>query len=196
MSATPTSHGTAGSSNTVLSNRLKRELQQLSTDPPPGVTAYPVDDDIMHWHAQLTGPDSSVFENGSFDLDVRIPDRYPFTPPSVRFATPVYHPNIDEAGRICLDLLKAGWKPSLNLATLLTSIRLLLVSPNCDDALVAEIAKEYVSNKDAYEKNARKWTAMHAVKHVTKAPSATRQPASAETIEPPKEKKPRLVGKS
>lgn len=32
--------------------------------------------------------------------------RYPNDPPKVRFVTPVYHPNIDNGGRICLDTLK------------------------------------------------------------------------------------------
>lgn len=58
-------------------------------------------------------------------------------PPSVRFVTPVYHPNIDSgaflvalplpsspppspAGRICLDILNVGdkgkWTPSLSIS--------------------------------------------------------------------------------
>ncbi len=27
-------------------------------------------------------------------------------PPKMQFITPIYHPNVDDAGRICLDILK------------------------------------------------------------------------------------------
>ena len=44
--------------------------------------------------------------------------RYPFEPPRVRFITPVFHPNIDGEGRICLDTLKM--QPQVNLIIIIT----------------------------------------------------------------------------
>ena len=57
---------------------------------------------------------------------------------------------------------KGSWKPSLNLATILTSIRLLLTEPNPSDPLMAEIANEYQFNKERFEENAKKWTKEYA----------------------------------
>ncbi|KAG7212561.1 hypothetical protein KM043_012863 [Ampulex compressa] len=101
--------------------------------------------------ATIIGPQGSPYQDGAFDLDVIIPKRYPFEPPRITFLTPVYHPNIDNSGRICMDLLKmppqGGWKPTLNLKNLLEAIQLLLANPNVDDPLMAEIAQEYRLNK-------------------------------------------------
>ena len=44
---------------------------------------------------------------GTFNAELFLPDDYPMTPPKIRFLTPIYHPNIDKLGRICLDVLKS-----------------------------------------------------------------------------------------
>ncbi|MCL4127393.1 UNVERIFIED_CONTAM: hypothetical protein GTU68_009128 [Idotea baltica] len=95
--------------------------------------------------------------------------RYPFQPPMVRFITKIYHPNIDSMGRICLDALKlppsGGWRPACyNIASILTSVRLLMSAPNPDDPLMADIADQFQLNRDAYEKTAIEWTKKYATK--------------------------------
>ena len=34
---------------------------------------------------------------------------YPFKAPAVRFETACFHPNVDQHGNICLDILKEKW---------------------------------------------------------------------------------------
>jgi ubiquitin-conjugating enzyme E2 T len=88
-----------------LAGRLQQELKMLQ-DPSPGVCVWPSDElNLSQLEAQILGPDGTVYANGVFKLQVRVPDRYPFEPPNVKFVTPIYHPNIDSGGRICHDIL-------------------------------------------------------------------------------------------
>lgn len=147
-------------------SRLKRELSLLATEPPPGITCWQDTDQMGDLRAQIIGGANTPYEKGVFTLEVTIPERYPFEPPQIRFLTPIYHPNIDSAGRICLDVLKlppkGAWRPSLSIATVLASIQLLMAEPNPDDPLMADISSEFKYNKPVFLSNARRWTEQHA----------------------------------
>ncbi|KAG7472146.1 hypothetical protein MATL_G00105430 [Megalops atlanticus] len=148
-------------------SRLKRELQMLSTEPPPGISCWQTEGQIDDLRAQIVGGENTPYEGGLFSLEIKIPERYPFEPPKMCFLTPIYHPNIDSTGRICLDALKlppkGAWKPSLNISTVLTSIQLLMAEPNPEDPLMADISFEYKYNKQVYLEKAKRWTEKHAI---------------------------------
>src|SRR5271156_4786121 len=114
-------------SKSTIINRIKKEITEMQKSPPENCSAGPENDkNIMLWKASIIGPKASPFENGIFDLTIEFPANYPFHPPNIRFTTPVYHPNINKAGAICLDILKSEWSPALTIAKVLLSICSLL----------------------------------------------------------------------
>jgi len=62
----------------------------------------------LRWIATIDGPKDSVYENLKFKLSLKFPQNYPYTPPTIRFITCCFHPNIDSDGVICLDILKVN----------------------------------------------------------------------------------------
>ena len=149
-------------------SRMKKEIEMLANDPGPGISAWPANDDnMMILQAQIQGPQESPYQEGLYSLTIDIPDRYPFEPPRVRFTTPIYHPNIDSDGRICLDTLKmqphGSWSPSININTLLLTIRVLMGSPNADDGLVPDITEEYKRDVALWRRKALEHTRLNAI---------------------------------
>lgn len=142
--------------------RILKEINDVNVDPPESCSAGPVGDDIYHWTATIMGPTGSPYAGGIFNLDIHLTDEYPYKAPNIKFKTPVFHPNIDKKGNICLDLLKNNWSPALTITKLLLSICSLLTDPNPNDPLVPEVAFIYKTNKQQFENMAREWTLKYA----------------------------------
>ncbi|WAR03202.1 UBE2T-like protein [Mya arenaria] len=113
--------------------RMKKEIQMITVSPPPGISCWQKDESLYHLEAQIIGGEDTPYSGGIFKLEIQIPDRYPFEPPKVKFMTPIYHPNIDTAGRICLDTLKMPPK-----------------------------SNEFKHNKPQFLQTAKLWTEKHA----------------------------------
>ena len=142
--------------------RIKKELQNLTEDPPANCSAGPLGEDIFHWQATIMGPSDSPYEGGIFIMSIKFPKDYPFKPPRITFETKIYHPNINSSGGICLDILKNEWSPALTISKVLLSICSLLCDPNPDDPLVPDIARLYKQNKEKYMRTAQLWTIQYA----------------------------------
>ena len=142
--------------------RLQREIADMLKDPPANCSAGTEGEDLFHWKATIIGPEGTPYHGGVFNLNVLFPPDYPFKAPKFNFTTKIYHPNINSAGQICLDILKDQWSPALSVSKVLLSICSLLNDPNPDDPLVIDIANEYKQNRELFNKKAREWTLTYA----------------------------------
>lgn len=88
----------------------------------------------MHFLVTVT-PDSGLWKSASFQFDVNVPKAYPHEPPKVRCTTPIYHPNIDWEGAVCLNILRKDWKPVLDLNAVVYGLIMLFYEPNANDPL-------------------------------------------------------------
>ena len=62
----------------------------------------------------------------------------------MKFTTKIYHPNIKlDSGEICADVIANNWAPTLNVRYVLNAIKAMLVEPNPDSPLEADIAQLY-----------------------------------------------------
>jgi len=144
--------------------RIVKELQELSNENNPNISAGPVDDsNIFAWSATIIGPKDSPYEDGIFLLKINFPQNYPFKPPQISFETKIYHPNISSSGSICLDILQSNWSPALTITKTLLSISSLLTDPNPDDPLDAEAGKMYKTNREKFNEIAKDYTHKYAV---------------------------------
>ncbi|KAK9900589.1 putative UBC1-E2 ubiquitin-conjugating enzyme [Cystobasidium minutum MCA 4210] len=144
--------------------RIAREMADVLKDKASSITVEPfVSDNLMHLKGTFKGPEGTPYEGGLFEVDIQVPERYPFSPLKMKFLTKVYHPNVSSAsGAICLDILKDAWTPVLTLRSTLVSLQSLLCSPEPKDPQDAEVAKHYLSDRKGFESTARYWTEIYA----------------------------------
>ena len=135
--------------------RLIRDFRKLQGDPPIGVSASPLPENVLQWSAVIFGPEKSIWEGGVFKLKLKFTEDYPNQAPEVRFVTQMYHPNIYADGAICLDILQNNWSPIYDVAAILTSIQSLLPDPNPNSPANKEAAALFTDDKDEYVERGR-----------------------------------------
>ena len=92
--------------STAARRRLMKDLEKLTKDAPQsGITAVPLEDNILVWKAIIFGPEDTYWEGGVFRLTISFTEEYPNKAPVIKFETKMFHPNIYNDGSICLDIL-------------------------------------------------------------------------------------------
>lgn len=111
----------------------------------------------------LTGPEGTPYSQGLWHIRLDIPIEYPSSPPTATFKTRIFHPNVaEETGAVCLETLKRDWDPKLTLKDILITISCLLIQPNPDSALNQKAGALIQEDYDAFARQARLMTRIHA----------------------------------
>ncbi|KAJ1984463.1 Ubiquitin-conjugating enzyme E2 C [Dimargaris cristalligena] len=149
MSATASSQSANDGVN--VTKRLRSELMSLMMANITGVSAFPESDNMYNWVGTIEGASGTVYEGLKFKLSMKFPNDYPYSAPTIKFDTPCYHPNVDTAGNICLDILKEKWSAVYNVQTILLSLQSLLGEPNNDSPLNGQAAQLW-ANQEEFKK--------------------------------------------
>jgi len=114
----------------------------------------------------LFGPPDTLYQGGYFKAHLKFPTDYPYNPPSIRFLSKVWHPNVYENGDLCVSILhppvddpQSGelpcerWNPTQNVRTILLSVVSLLNEPNTSSPANVDASVMYRRWKDSRGKD-------------------------------------------
>eukprot|EP01026_Neomeris_dumetosa_P039676 TRINITY_DN32640_c0_g2_i3.p2 TRINITY_DN32640_c0_g2~~TRINITY_DN32640_c0_g2_i3.p2 ORF type:complete len:248 (-),score=49.75 TRINITY_DN32640_c0_g2_i3:1802-2545(-) len=124
-----------------------------------------VDDRIDEFFVWFHGPKNSPYEGGVWRVHVELPEQYPYKSPSIGFEDKIYHPNIDPAGSVCLDVINQTWSPMFDLINVFeVFLPQLLLYPNPTDPLNGEAATLLMREPDIYKKKVKDYVRKYAQK--------------------------------
>lgn len=149
---------------TTAHKRLLRELRELVENPVEGIIACPIsDDDLFHWRCAITGPEDTPYEFGVFEARLDFPRDYPLSPPTMKFVTPVLHPNVYKDGKVCISILHEPgndplnyesaderWGPLQSIEKILLSVSSMIADPNPNSPANVDAAKLWRYNRESY----------------------------------------------
>lgn len=143
---------------------LLQELQELKNNLSTQCTIHHPDPNKLHEFTLTIKPKEGIWVSGTFQFEIVVPEGYNHTPPLVHCCTRIWHPNIDEEGRVCLSLLRqssldsSGWAPTRRLLDVVWGIESLFTDL-CDfnDALNTAAAEQFQRNPDEFYSTARNY---------------------------------------
>eukprot|EP00054_Salpingoeca_dolichothecata_P027154 m.197600 g.197600 ORF g.197600 m.197600 type:complete len:1101 (+) comp25879_c0_seq3:125-3427(+) len=142
--------------------RILKELARYHKNPHPCFKVYPSCENIRFWLILMEGSEGTPYEGGVFLLYAQFPQDYPTKPPQLRFATSIYHCNVNSDGRICHSIFDRNWSDDTSFRTIVDCVYGLLLAPEPNDPLDSTLAEEFFADRQQYEANAVKHTAQYA----------------------------------
>lgn len=148
---------------------LVKEVQEMEENMPRTCKVQFDDPSVLHHFILNVTPDEGYWTGGKFKFDINVPEEYNIVPPKAVCHTKIWHPNITEAGEICLSLLRQnsydglGWAPTRRLKDVVWGLNSLFSDLlNFEDPLNVEAAEHFARDKESFKIKVRDYIQAYA----------------------------------
>ena len=137
----------------------------FNDDPIDGVSININEDNIKEWDLTIMGPPDTMYEGGFFRAKMTFPNNFPMHPPTLKFISKIYHPNIYPDGKVCISILhppgedkwgyekaEERWRPVHTINSILLSVISLFSSPNDESPANIDAGKDWRENRELFRK--------------------------------------------
>ncbi|KYQ88739.1 ubiquitin-conjugating enzyme E2 [Tieghemostelium lacteum] len=138
---------------------------EIQSEPIEGVAFEIVDENLFEWRAYVEGPPETDYEGGVFQIQMKFPNDYPMSPPTLTFLSEFWHPNVYMDGKVCISILhppgedetsgelpEERWLPTQTVSTIILSVISLLSAPNTSSPANVDASVEWRNDREAYKK--------------------------------------------
>jgi ubiquitin-conjugating enzyme E2 A len=135
--------------------RLATDYAQMKLTENQLISAAPVEGDMLTWKCNIFGPPDTIWEGGKFHVILKFTTNYPIDPPTARFTTQMFHPNVSSSGNVCIDILQSRWNPTYTVRCVLIALQLLLDDPNPGSPANSIAGGLFTQNREEYIRRVR-----------------------------------------
>lgn len=144
--------------------RLNKDYKDIINNPLEGIyVEFKDESNPFEWIIYMEGPQETPYEGGVFKLEMKFPENYPSMPPTLKFISEFWHPNVYADGKVCISILhepgddpmsgelaSERWCPTQSVDTILLSVQSMLSEPNMFSPASCDAMKQLRDHKNDY----------------------------------------------
>ncbi|KAI6178854.1 hypothetical protein M3Y98_00546800 [Aphelenchoides besseyi] len=114
---------------------------------------------------QLRARSKPPYNLGAFRIQINFPAEFPFAPPKFQFLTKIFHPSVDESGKLGMLGLKSGnWMPAMRMNQVLMKVANLIENVEYDQPLRHDLVELLNHDESTFHQKAAEFTKSFAEK--------------------------------
>mmetsp|Transcript_34350 Transcript_34350/g.83124 ORF Transcript_34350/g.83124 Transcript_34350/m.83124 type:complete len:241 (-) Transcript_34350:466-1188(-) len=141
-----------GETESDIDAQVVQEVRHLLQTNSSNWSVFSIGQNPRHLHAFIRGPESSVYEKGLFQMEIKIPKSYPATPPKLRYLTNILHEDVDNSGSPNLEKIVGTWSNAYSVSLVFTALQVQLSR-----------SQSIVEKREHWQHRAREMTKLYAL---------------------------------